>query len=341
MDPYLEQHWGDVHPRLCTYCCDQMQEQLGDTNLIARMGERVIVERPLNKPRGIYPDVRIVERGFGGSHAGTALLDAPLAKPYLIYFGEEETQTFIEIIEADSAQLITVVEFLSPSNKFAGAGREQYERKQVELDAAKVSLVEIDLLRAGPRAFMLPQIQFPPDVNPEYAASVFRAYVSLRYELYPMPMREKLPAIAVPLRKDEPDLILNLQPLIDQAYRNGRYDRTDYTKPLYPTSCRRRCKLGLGIAERCRSGLTNQPVLLIPYVSYFDKSTGRPPLLERQAKEFIHELKIETVDSPTHAATFINSPSTPTRFIIFSIPLAAIGLPNKYPCSVPHPSSTR
>ncbi len=28
MDPYLEQHWGDVHHRLVQYASDQLQEHL-------------------------------------------------------------------------------------------------------------------------------------------------------------------------------------------------------------------------------------------------------------------------------------------------------------------------
>ena len=28
MDPYLERFWGDVHSRLVTYACDQIQERL-------------------------------------------------------------------------------------------------------------------------------------------------------------------------------------------------------------------------------------------------------------------------------------------------------------------------
>ena len=189
MDPYLESHWGDVQQRLCTYCCDHLQEQLGGS-LIARLGERLVVESLLDKPRTIY--------------------------------------------EPDSARLVTVVEFLSPSNKWPGDGREQYQRKQRELYNANVNLVEIDLIRSGPRVLMLPAIQFPPGLKPTYAARVYRATHRLRCELYPISLREPMRAIRVPLRKDDSDILLNLQPLVDMAYRNGRYDRTDYTQPCIP-----------------------------------------------------------------------------------------------------------
>src|SRR5262245_52393742 len=43
MDPYLEQHWGDIHHRLITYGCDQLRPQLPE-DLRARIEERVFVE---------------------------------------------------------------------------------------------------------------------------------------------------------------------------------------------------------------------------------------------------------------------------------------------------------
>lgn len=235
MDPYLERHWGDVHQRLCTYACDQLQEQLGGP-LIARLGERLVVESLYDKPRSIYPDVRVVEHGYSpfGNGAGAAVMDIPVTEPIVLDFGEQETQAFIEIIEPDSARLVTVVEFLSPSNKWPGDGRDQYQRKQRELSAAKVNLVEIDLIRAGPRAFTLPAVQFPPNVNPPYAACVYRATHPTKRALYPISLRDRLPVLSIPLRPEDRDIILNLQPLLDMAYRNGRYDRTDYREPCIP-----------------------------------------------------------------------------------------------------------
>ena len=235
MDPFLERRWGDVHQRLCTYSCDQLQERLGG-EFVARLGERVVVELPMDGSRSIYPDVRIVEHGFSNQRSGAAVLDIPVADPLIISFpDEQETQAFIEIIEPDSARLITAIEILSPSNKFRGDGRVQYRRKQKELRRAKVSLVEIDLLRGGPRVFMLPRSQYPARSQAEYAACVMRGYLpELHFELYPMPLRQPLRPIKIPLVDGIPDVLLDLQPLVDQAYRNGRYDRTDYTQPCIP-----------------------------------------------------------------------------------------------------------
>jgi hypothetical protein len=54
-------------------------------------------------------------------------------------------------------------------------------------------------------------------------------------EVYPVPLRQRLPSIRIPLREQEPDIRLDLQLLIDQAYRNGRYARTlNYKAPADP-----------------------------------------------------------------------------------------------------------
>jgi hypothetical protein len=102
------------------------------------------------------------------------------------------------------------------------------------LDAAQVSLVEIDLIRAGERCFMLPEAQIPPQWRATYLACVFRGYRPQKFEIYPMPLRKRLPAIRIPLRRADPDVALDIQLLIDLAYRNGRYDLTDYRKPCIP-----------------------------------------------------------------------------------------------------------
>jgi Protein of unknown function (DUF4058) len=41
MDPYLEAHWLDVHPRLIVEASTVIQDQLGD-DLVARIEERLL-----------------------------------------------------------------------------------------------------------------------------------------------------------------------------------------------------------------------------------------------------------------------------------------------------------
>jgi hypothetical protein len=51
-------------------------------------------------------------------------------------------------------------------------------------------------------------------------------------EYYPLPLRERLPPIPIPLRPTDPDVVLDLQAVVDTAYDRGRYD--DIASPLHP-----------------------------------------------------------------------------------------------------------
>jgi len=233
MDPYLEQHWGDVHHRLVQYASDQVQECL-PPGLRARVEERVVVDLP-SEDRVYYPDVRVVEHERPGQ-AGTAVAvsERTMVEPLEVPFIEPETQGFIEIVETrPERRLITVVEVLSPSNKYAGRGRDLYRQKQRDLMDGCVSLVEIDLLRAGPHVLQVPLGQYPPSYRTPYKVCVHRGWKA-RAEIYRLPLREPLPTIRVPLRETDADVPLDLQALIAQVYRHGRYDDIDYTVPPVP-----------------------------------------------------------------------------------------------------------
>jgi len=57
----------------------------------------------------------------------------------------------------------------------------------------------------------------------------------LEAEYYPMPLRDRLPAIRVPLRVRDQDVALDLQRPLERIYERGRYDnRIDYSAVLSP-----------------------------------------------------------------------------------------------------------
>jgi hypothetical protein len=64
--------------------------------------------------------------------------------------------------------------------------------------------------------------------------SVRRASKPMRAALYPITLREPLPAIAIPLRPQDEDAVLELQALLRKAYHTGRYDGLDYARPCDP-----------------------------------------------------------------------------------------------------------
>lgn len=242
MDPYLEQFWRDVHASLIIYARDMLQERLpGD--LRARVEERVFVESN-EAQRVVYPDIRVVERGQG-SRTGGGDIGLSVAEPLVIHLSRERvSETFIEIIEVGSARrVVTVIEVLSLANKLPGEGQELYRRKQREMVSGRVSLVEIDLLRAGRRVLSVPDTQIPRSHRTTYQVCVRRGSRPDSAEIYRVPLRERLPAIRIPLRHSDADVPLDLQALIDQCYRNGGYNEDiDYTSapdpPLDPDDAR-------------------------------------------------------------------------------------------------------
>jgi hypothetical protein len=234
MDPYLEQYWGDVHHNLITFAQGQLNERL-PRDLRARVQERVLVELP-SEERTYYPDVRVVEheRPGPGEPATVAASEVTVAEPLEVPFLEPQTQGYVEIIEVrPERRLITILEVVSPSNKYAGHGRDLYRQKQRDLAEASVSMVEIDLLRGGPHVLQVPLAQYPPSYRTPYKVCVHRGWKA-RAEIYRLPLRERLPVIRVPLRETDADVPLDLQALVAQAYRHGRYDDIDYTVPPVP-----------------------------------------------------------------------------------------------------------
>jgi len=240
MDPYLEAHWRDVHASVIIYTRDALQAELPGS-LVARVEERVFLEMEEGTGRSSYPDVRVVDHRRS---AGVATLPSPtesatmlLEEPFVFFADDEPTmETLIEIIDASSGnRVVTVIEVLSPSNKVAGPGQELYLAKQKEMLKGGVNLVEIDLVRQGDRVMSFPVSKQPAKVRALYQACVWRSSKS-QFEIYPIPLPKRLPRIRIPLRPTDTDLRLDLQAILDQAYRNGRYFATlDYTKPLEPS----------------------------------------------------------------------------------------------------------
>jgi hypothetical protein len=232
MDPYLEDHWRDVHSRLVIYICDALQDTL-PSSLRARVEERVVLESTEEDAKvDRYPDVRVIEirpESVGPRKANGAAVAEPII---LTAETEPFTETYIEIIDISSGnKVVTILEVLSQTNKEANGGMTAYKRKQREVCNSDTSLVEIDLLRGGKHVLAIRLPHIPAKQRTPLMVCVRRAWVKGIAEVYPMPLSQPLPKIKVPLRQKDADAILELQPLIEQCYRRGGYDGTiDYKK---------------------------------------------------------------------------------------------------------------
>lgn len=232
MDPYLEPHWLDVHTRLVAYAADRLDEQLpGD--LIAYTEERVAIESTMGQERSIGPDIRIFEPPAEVPTVVESYAPGTVLAPYrLATLVEPITERFIKIIEVGTERLVTVIEFLSPTNK-QGEGLVAFRAKRADLGVSGVNLVEIDLVRAGNwRAFLRP-FKCPAELVTPYRVTFRLPEDPGGVYLQPISLRERLPDITVPLRPNDPKVQLDLQTLLDRVYEKGRYwQRINYSTPL-------------------------------------------------------------------------------------------------------------
>lgn len=235
MDPWLERSWGDVHSRLITSASGVLNGMLPE-DLVARVEERVVVDSvEYARPRAIYPDARVYEDPNAPPSVGPAGAFSTVAEPIVLELeAEEHVETFVAILDPSGGRVITVIEFLSPSNKFGGENRDAYRQKRTELERGGVGLVEIDLIRSGSWRELLRPMVAPREIDAAYRVIIRRVHPARRVELYPISMRSPLPTIPIPLRASDADALLDLQSLLDHVYREGRHDRTRYHESCEP-----------------------------------------------------------------------------------------------------------
>lgn len=148
-------------------------------------------------------------------------------------------EAFLEIRTVDDASdLIAVIEVLSPSNKMPGPGRDEYKRKQKDVKNSLVHLVEIDLLRDG--AYTVAPDERGTRARAghfDYICSLHRGGEGENFEVWPIPLRQQLPRISIPLTEEVNDITLDLQAVLSRIYDDGllgkgiRYD-LDPNPPL-------------------------------------------------------------------------------------------------------------
>jgi hypothetical protein len=242
MDPYIEACglWGDFHTHLIERIYERLAESVPD-RYVVRTGERsyvVLVESQGQQSHPFLPDVRVTlprEAEKTTKRGGAALAEPPgemEAVTMRAFIQEEHRETFVEIHEMNPEErLVTSIEVLSPSNKVRDTeGWKLYQRKRQSLLLGDVNLVEIDLLRGGQRMPML-----DPWPDSPYTLLVARAKKPQLCRVWAAHYARPLPLLPVPLAHPDPDVNLDLQPMIAWIYQRSRYERSiDYRKPLTP-----------------------------------------------------------------------------------------------------------
>lgn len=227
MDPYLEPHWLDVHTALVGEARRALNRVLPE-GLVARVEERVVVESEAeDRLRRIGPDARVIDhsRSAAPTDAGAVAIEAPYK---LVVEADPIVERFVRVID-DVGQVVTVIEFVSPTNK-REPGLGEYRERRAELLAAGVHVVEVDLVRSGDwRGLMRPET-CPAEAVSTYRVTVRPGGVRAGGYLFPIRLGEALPEVPIPLRPSDQPVRLPLQEMIEAVYADGRYDRTiDYS----------------------------------------------------------------------------------------------------------------
>jgi Protein of unknown function (DUF4058) len=137
---------------------------------------------------------------------------------------EEMRESYLEVREAATGRVVTIIELLSPKTK----------RQQVL--ASAIHFVEIDLLRRG-KHFPLGQQQ----VAKQYYVLVARGD-DLRSvkdqrrpnaDLYPFTLREAMPSFALPLEGRDAEPVVVLQEIFNGVYDRAGFDLAiNYRQPI-------------------------------------------------------------------------------------------------------------
>jgi len=235
MNPYLEdvELWREMHSALIVDAARSLNRQL-PKGYFAAMEGRVILE-PIHK--GYVPDVVVEQREDSGAARSSSAIAVMEADAPFISIHEDEAEAYVEIHHVSAPdEVVTAIEFLSPTNKNIGRGRDEYLEKQRQWLRVPVNFLEIDLLRAGPStvAGLIDESRMPRHYH--YVSSLHRAGERGNFELWPSRVQERLPRLPVPLRPQDGQVILDLNSLINLQYNEGLFDeRLDYSRePLPP-----------------------------------------------------------------------------------------------------------
>jgi hypothetical protein len=220
MNPYLEQDdvWQDFHDSFIPAVRDALSPQVSP-QFVVKIEEHLFIHEPsaAQRLRLGSADVSVAQsaRRTPAPQTSQAVLTAPTR--IVLPTVEFDKQPFLEIRDRQNRQLITVVELLSPSNKRSGPDREQYSIKRANLLRSTAHLIEIDLLRGGPR---LPLLEAPDSA---YYVMVSRAEERPTAEMWPLGVRDRLPVVPIPLRPPWPAAQLDLQDVLHAVYDRAYY----------------------------------------------------------------------------------------------------------------------
>ena len=236
MNPYLEQRglWPDVHNNIIQQLRTLLARQLRPEYRVSTEERVYVLMDPNGNGSGPtignglrIPDVAVLAvgagSGSGADAAGGVLRTMPERSKDAIAVQLPSTDLFkeryLEVRRVANREVVAIIELLSPTNK-SRDGRREYLAKRAATLYSPAHLVEIDLLRAGPR---MPVIGDVPDTDYRILAANARRTEPVA-DLYAFGIRQPIPDFILPLAQDAEGIAVNLNAVVGQVYTDGSYD---------------------------------------------------------------------------------------------------------------------
>jgi hypothetical protein len=220
MNPYVERAsvWHDFHESFMPLVRDLLTQQVLPRYFV-RIDEHMYIHELPAEPRRLIGRGDLLVPALSQTHTAAAAEGMVLEAPSEVELPQFDTEamSFLEVRDRDHHELVTVIELLSPTNKYAGPDRDQYLAKARQLQHSRVHFVEIDLLRGGPR---MPWRDMP---ECDYCVVVSRVERRPKAGIWPIRLRERLPEIPIPLRAGDNDARIDLQQVLHRIYDAAGY----------------------------------------------------------------------------------------------------------------------
>ena len=239
MDPYLEHpdFWQETHNRLIVAIADTIMPQIRPKYEVA-IDKRIYEITDPNDSNGDsllvgIPDVAIKRQSNTPDVPTRSVATLAVTVPTTVKVPtiEKIKQTYLEVREMATKQVVTAIEILSPVNKRSGEGRITYLKKRQSILGSLTHLVELDLLRKWEYMPILNS-----SIQSDYRVLVSRSESRPFADLYAFNLGDSLPVFPLPLREEDVEPIVNLPELFAGVYDRAGYDyRIDYDREPIPS----------------------------------------------------------------------------------------------------------
>ena len=233
MNPFLEQKdaWQDFHNDFLVQLRAALVRQTSDAYVV-KLETRLILQEVEPHERAFVgrADLGLSDSGKGGvAIAEPERATRPQYLPLTLPEVEKIKHHYLEIQDSLSRRVSTVIELLSPANETLGNDRAEYLAKRQAILLSTTHFVEIDFRRGGQR----PDLPVIPPCDYFVLASRYEERDRFcRY--WPVWLRDRLPKILVPLRQPDPDVMIDLQEILDRTYDEAGYARYIYEQSPEP-----------------------------------------------------------------------------------------------------------